>query len=372
MTTSIKIKPYAMPLTELAAIIHFLTGVRDERMDGYPAPVAPSELLTPEEKAALLTPPANQCGQPVQLEEQQVAVESDDEITEAFDKGYNQGFTGGKDLNLLDFQIYPRQWSAYEDGFEMGQADMKRGAKHILIRASAGGDQAPYALNAGGSDDFAELREEVNMNAEVAFAPKPPALPVASAEPGTTVPTSSQDGSVTVDSAGLPWDERIHASSKAIIADGTWRRKRGVDDALVVEVEGELRALMAITSEQSVSHAPEVPAAPKPPVPPVPGLASTAAPAPAAPPVPPPPAPVVTALAGPSSPAPAVSSAEPQAAPAVTFASLFKRATALKLAHDGKTFPGEAEILESLGVPTWVALAKQPELFEAAWEMLPK
>jgi len=55
----------------------------------------------------------------------------------------------------------------------------------------------------------------------------------------------------------------------------------------------------------------------------------------------------------------------------VTFASLFKRATELKKANGGQTFPGEAEILESLGVPTWVALAKQPELFEAAWEMLP-
>lgn len=44
-----------------------------------------------------------------------------------------------------------------------------------------------------------------------------------------------------VDAAGLPWDERIHASSKALIADGTWRKKRGVADDLVAQVEAELR-----------------------------------------------------------------------------------------------------------------------------------
>lgn len=42
------------------------------------------------------------------------------------------------------------------------------------------------------------------------------------------------------DSSGIRWDERIHASSKALNADGTWRTKRGVDKALVDEVTAEL------------------------------------------------------------------------------------------------------------------------------------
>lgn len=42
-----------------------------------------------------------------------------------------------------------------------------------------------------------------------------------------------------VDSEGYPWDERIHASSRSTVADGTWRRKRGVDDALVASVRAE-------------------------------------------------------------------------------------------------------------------------------------
>jgi hypothetical protein len=42
-----------------------------------------------------------------------------------------------------------------------------------------------------------------------------------------------------VDSAGNPWDERIHASSRATVADGTWRMKRGVSDELVAQVRAE-------------------------------------------------------------------------------------------------------------------------------------
>lgn len=45
-----------------------------------------------------------------------------------------------------------------------------------------------------------------------------------------------------VDSTGLPWDERIHAKSKATNADGSWRGKRNADAATVAAVEAELRA----------------------------------------------------------------------------------------------------------------------------------
>ena len=41
----------------------------------------------------------------------------------------------------------------------------------------------------------------------------------------------------TVDANNMPHDERIHAGSKALNADGTWRKKRGVSDELVRRVE---------------------------------------------------------------------------------------------------------------------------------------
>lgn len=42
------------------------------------------------------------------------------------------------------------------------------------------------------------------------------------------------------DKRGMPWDERIHASSKSINADGTWRNKRGIDKETLEAVEKEL------------------------------------------------------------------------------------------------------------------------------------
>lgn len=70
--------------------------------------------------------------------------------------------------------------------------------------------------------------------------------PLASADaPGASdpepEPASASAELPTFDANGLPWDERIHASSKALNADGTWRYKRGGDLAERATVEAELR-----------------------------------------------------------------------------------------------------------------------------------
>lgn len=88
----------------------------------------------------------------------------------------------------------------------------------------------------------------------------------------TAIVPAAPHGSGT-DKGGLPWDERIHSSSKALTADGLWRRKRGVDDAKVAQVEGQLKQLMSIPApasetvitipaSQYVPPAPGVPAPP--------------------------------------------------------------------------------------------------------------
>ena len=45
-----------------------------------------------------------------------------------------------------------------------------------------------------------------------------------------------------VDSKGTPWDARIHSESKAINADKTWRKRRGVSDETFNAVMTELHA----------------------------------------------------------------------------------------------------------------------------------
>lgn len=47
-----------------------------------------------------------------------------------------------------------------------------------------------------------------------------------------------------LDADGLPWDHRIHASTKTKVKDGTWKKKRGVDADTVASVTAELKQVM--------------------------------------------------------------------------------------------------------------------------------
>lgn len=63
----------------------------------------------------------------------------------------------------------------------------------------------------------------------------------------------------TTDSTGTPWDERIHSTSKALNADGTWRLRRKPKDmdeaewaAFVESVKGELRTQTPVMTDEEV------------------------------------------------------------------------------------------------------------------------
>lgn len=74
-------------------------------------------------------------------------------------------------------------------------------------------------------------------------------------------------GTQELDSAGLPWDARIHSSSKEkLVKDSTWKLKRGVDQNLVAQVQAEHRAAgfgaaAAPVTPPPVNTAPVVPPA---------------------------------------------------------------------------------------------------------------
>ncbi len=96
-------------------------------------------------------------------------------------------------------------------------------------------------------------------------------------------PEPVQTAGGPVDADGLPWDVRIHATTAdgggSLTADGRWRKKRGVADALVQSVTAELRAALPASPICEADIAPppaSEPAAPPPPPEPPP------APAPAA------------------------------------------------------------------------------------------
>lgn len=91
-----------------------------------------------------------------------------------------------------------------------------------------------------------------------AVPPVPPApTPAVAVVPPPWAPFSPTIAAPTFDKDGMPWDGRIHSSSKAFLADGTWRQRRNTDPAVVAAVTAELRAAIA---------APAAPAAPVDPV----------------------------------------------------------------------------------------------------------
>lgn len=64
--------------------------------------------------------------------------------------------------------------------------------------------------------------------------------------PATVTPPAHVQG-VELDAAGMPWDSRIHASTKTKTVRGVWKGKKGLNDAaLVKRVEAELLATMAL------------------------------------------------------------------------------------------------------------------------------
>lgn len=126
----------------------------------------------------------------------------------------------------------------------------------------------------------------------------PPPPPVADAQQEQS---SSDAGEL--DKNGLPWDARIHASTKGKNQDGSWKALRGVDKSIVPGIEAELRARVG-----------------------------TPAPVPAAEQTPPPPPPIPTDDQAPPPPPPVPSDSEAPPPPPglVTMQQAFQRATAMK------------------------------------------
>ena len=170
-------------------------------------------------------------------------------------------------------------------------------------------------------------------------APPPPAN---TAPTTTTLGVASSAAGVDLDTKGMPWDNRIHAESKGKIADGTWRKKRNLDPALVATVEAELRQVMG--AAPAAPLAPAVPA-PPPTAPIAPVVAS-------APQVTAPPAPAV---------APAAASGEVPADARAQFVALVGRASA---AIQGQKVT-QAEVNQccvDAGVPALPLLANRLDL----------
>lgn len=87
---------------------------------------------------------------------------------------------------------------------------------------------------------------------------------------------------VELDKEGIPWDGRIHASTKTKTVEQVWKKKRGVEQAEVDRVVAELRTTMMAPAPAPVTEA----SVPPPPPAPAPVTEAAVPPAPPAPPAP--------------------------------------------------------------------------------------
>lgn len=89
-----------------------------------------------------------------------------------------------------------------------------------------------------------------------------PVLPLPSTPPILTQHTAAS--AIELDSRGLPWDSRIHSSTKKKTEKGTWATRKGVgsNQVLINQVEAELRATLPQTTPQAATPAPVFPQAP--------------------------------------------------------------------------------------------------------------
>lgn len=116
--------------------------------------------------------------------------------------------------------------------------------------------QAAAAAAPNAMDQMAKFGAVQSSTPTGTSTPVVPAMPSAPTMPAPTMPAFSPpaaseeepDGPAPtgdVDSNGIRWDERIHSGAKTTTAAGAWKKRKGVDAALIQAVEAEQRGAPA-------------------------------------------------------------------------------------------------------------------------------
>lgn len=109
-------------------------------------------------------------------------------------------------------------------------------------------------------DEVNEAIDHIRRIFGLTAAPGVAPAAAAAAQSITPITDSTNTGNIEFDSAGVPWDERIHSGAKSKKNDGTWTKRKGVADALHTSVTAEL--LAARGAAGPVGAAPALPATP--------------------------------------------------------------------------------------------------------------
>ena len=134
------------------------------------------------------------------------------------------------------------------DGLEVHPVFEGSGALGVTAFDAAVPPPPPQPASPFGAEDMGSLPPPTMQSAGLSHLNPPP--PPFDYTPEGGPPTILQPPpapAVELDSEGLPWDARIHSSSKAKLAKtGAWKLARGCPPELAVTVLAELKAAMAL------------------------------------------------------------------------------------------------------------------------------
>lgn len=211
--------------------------------------------------------------------------------------------------------------------------------------------------------DAAEVLLQQEAARVSAAAPPPPAQP----EPPAA-------GAPQLDKEGIPYDARIHSGTPTMNADGTWRKKRGIDEVEYGRIHAELQQQYAGQAAGNLgtgtTNAPPAPngsaTVATPPAPPPPASPDPTASVPAAP--PPPPADVPNAPAPPSAnTAPPAAESAPAAGSFGDFAAFVQAVSAIR--NPQIPYKELNDTANSLGVAAFKDMKDRPDLWATFYGM---
>lgn len=159
-----------------------------------------------------------------------------------------------------------------EKGIIIGRAEYDKAEDGYLVRyVDATGRQQSdwFSESALRNDDADSITPQQAAEIVAPSGPIPVSSGLAAAHEAVNIATASSN---TIDANGFPWDDRIHSSSKAFTADGSWRAKRNVPPALKTKVEAELRSTMDSPVPFAPAFPPALPTPAAATLPPVPAL----------------------------------------------------------------------------------------------------
>lgn len=109
-------------------------------------------------------------------------------------------------------------------------------------------DVAPAAIDLGNGRGFAVSPAD-NAIMNTTFLPETVDTLLGATTINTAAVFAPPVPKVEKDAQGVVWDERIHASTRNMNQDGTWKRRRGTDDVLFAQVMGELAGVPPVVAD---------------------------------------------------------------------------------------------------------------------------